>query len=66
MARWACGGCKISNRSPNDLHPNPDVTAPQFEAAAAIAERLERLVATRQGSNRWRFNRVLHLYCKTG
>lgn len=47
---------------PNDFHPYPDVTAPQFEAAAAIAERLERLVATRQGSNRWRFNRVLHRY----
>lgn len=50
---------------PNDFHPYPDLTAPQFEAAAAIAERLERLAATRQGSNRWRFNRVLHLYSQT-
>jgi hypothetical protein len=30
-----------------------------------MAERLERLTATRQGSNRWRFHRILHLYTQT-
>jgi hypothetical protein len=50
---------------PNDFRPYPDVTADDFKQAASIAERLERLAATRQGSNRWRFNRVLHLYSQT-
>ena len=50
---------------PNDFRPYPDVPAPAFREAAAIAERNEHMVATRQGSNRWRFNRVLHLYCET-
>ncbi|WP_298242048.1 hypothetical protein [uncultured Bradyrhizobium sp.] len=50
---------------PNDFRPYPDVTAEQFEAAAATAGQYERMLATRQGSNRWRFNRVLHLYCHT-
>jgi len=46
----------------NDFHPYPEVTAANFRQAAEIAGRLERLSATRQGSNRWRFNRVLQLY----
>lgn len=50
---------------PNDFRPYPDVTLAEFRQAAAIAGRLERLAVTRQGSNRWRFNRVLHLYCQT-
>lgn len=50
---------------PNDFHPYPDVTPDEFRQAAAIARGLERLAATRQGSNRWRFNRVLHLYSQT-
>jgi hypothetical protein len=50
---------------PNDFRPYPDVTVGNFKQAAAIAERLERLSATRQGSNRWRLNRVLHLYMQT-
>jgi hypothetical protein len=49
---------------PKDFHPYPDISAEMFEAAAAIAERYERMTATRQGS-RWRFNRVLHLYSQT-
>jgi hypothetical protein len=50
---------------PNDFHPYPDVRREDFEQAVRIAARLERMVATRQGSNRWRFNRVLHLYATT-
>lgn len=50
---------------PNEFHPYPDVALDEFRQAAAIAERLERLAATRQESNRWRFNRVLYLYCQT-
>lgn len=50
---------------PNDFSPYPEVSPESFKQAAAIAERLERLVASRQGSNRWRFNRVLHLYAQT-
>jgi len=47
---------------PNDFRPYPDVSPQSFEQAALIAAHLERLSATRQGSNRWRLNRVLHLY----
>jgi hypothetical protein len=50
---------------PNDFRPYPDVTPENFREAAAIAGQLERLMATRQGSNRWRFNRVLQLYAQT-
>jgi hypothetical protein len=50
---------------PNDFRPYPDVAPDDFRQAATIAERLERIAATRQGSNRWRFNRVLHLYAQT-
>jgi hypothetical protein len=50
---------------PNDFRPYPDVALDEFKRAATIAERLERLAATRQGSNRWRFNRVMHLYSQT-
>ena len=50
---------------PNDFHPYPEVTRDQFELAARMAGQLERMAATRQGSNRWRFNRVLHLYSQT-
>ncbi|OMI09501.1 hypothetical protein BSN85_16370 [Bradyrhizobium brasilense] len=50
---------------PNEFHPYPDVTPANFEAAAAIAEAVERLITTRQGSNRWRFNRVFALYTET-
>ena len=49
----------------NDFRPYPDVTPANLREAAAIAERLERLAATRRGSNRWRFNRVLQLYIQT-
>ncbi|WP_166308774.1 hypothetical protein [Bradyrhizobium sp. 2S1] len=47
---------------PNDFRPYPNVSQQSFEQAALIAKHLERLSATRQGSNRWRLNRVLHLY----
>jgi hypothetical protein len=50
---------------PNDFRPYPEITPDEFRQAAAVADRLERLAATRQGSNRWRFNRVLHLYTQT-
>lgn len=50
---------------PNDFRPYPEVMPANFSEAAAIAGQLERLSATRQGSNRWRFNRVLHLYAQT-
>ena len=50
---------------PNDFRPYPDVPAAEFRQAADIAARLERMAATRQGSNRWRFHRVLHLYSET-
>jgi len=50
---------------PNDFRPYPDVSPEVFQQAAKIAEKLERLAETKQGSNRWRFNRVLHLYCQT-
>jgi hypothetical protein len=33
--------------------------------ATTIADRLDRLSAPRQGSNRWRLNRVLYLYAQT-
>jgi hypothetical protein len=36
---------------PNDFRPYPEVTSNEFRQAASIAERLERLAATRQGSN---------------
>ena len=49
----------------NDFRPYPDVTPANLREAAAIADRVERLFATRQGSNRWRFNRVLQLYIQT-
>lgn len=50
---------------PNDFRPYPDVAPDDFKQAATIAEQLERLAATRQDSNRWRLNRVLHLYTQT-
>lgn len=50
---------------PNDFRPFPDVTVDEIRQAAEIAKRLEKLAETRQGSNRWRFNRVLHLYTQT-
>jgi hypothetical protein len=50
---------------PNEFRPYPDVAPNEFKQAARIADQLERLAATRQGSNRWRFNRVLHLYGQT-
>jgi hypothetical protein len=50
---------------PQDFHPYPEMTPQQFQEAGSIAQALERLAATRQGSNRWRFNRVLHLYTQT-
>ncbi len=50
---------------PNDFRPYPDVPAEAFRQAAQIAERLEWMSASRQGSNRWRFHRVLHLYSET-
>ncbi|WP_315810511.1 hypothetical protein [Bradyrhizobium sp. SZCCHNR3107] len=50
---------------PNDFRPYPDVSPDQFEAAAAIAGSYAQMVSTRHGSNRWRFNRVFHLYCQT-
>jgi hypothetical protein len=50
---------------PNDFRPYPDVMPENFREAATIAGQLERLSATRQGSNRWRFNRVLQLYAQT-
>jgi hypothetical protein len=49
----------------NDFRPYPTVAPCDFRQAAAIALQLERLATTRQGSNRWRFNRVLHLYTQT-
>ena len=49
----------------NDFRPYPDVTLASFSEAATLSERLERMLATRQGSNRWRFNRILHLYTET-
>jgi len=50
---------------PNDFRPYPDVPAEAFRQAAQIAERLEWMSASWQGSNRWRFHRVLHLYSET-
>jgi hypothetical protein len=50
---------------PNDFRPYPDVTAENFKEAATLSERYGQMIATRQSSNRWRFNRVLHLYTET-
>jgi hypothetical protein len=50
---------------PNDFRPYPDVGRESLERAAIIAKYLERLAATGQGSNRWRLNRVMHLYAET-
>ena len=50
---------------PNDFRPYPDVTVEQLRLAATTAAQMEQIVATRQGSNRWRFNRVLALYAQT-
>jgi hypothetical protein len=50
---------------PNDFRPYADVPAAELRQAADIAAQLERMAATRQGSNRWRFHRVLHLYSET-
>jgi hypothetical protein len=69
----SCSGGEVGLRQiqeldapvPNDFRPYPDVAPANFSEAATLAERLERMLATRQGSNRWRFNRVLHLYTET-
>jgi hypothetical protein len=50
---------------PNDFRPYPDVPAADFRQAATIAGELGRMDATKRGSNRWRFNRVIHLYTQT-
>jgi hypothetical protein len=69
----SCSGGEVGLRQiqeleapvPNDFRPYPDVAPTSFSEAATLSERLERMLATRQGSNRWRINRVLHLYTET-
>jgi hypothetical protein len=50
---------------PNEFRPYPKVSCEHFEQAATIAKALDRLAATRQGNDRWRLNRVMHLYAES-